>query len=165
MTLLLEEEADIPFSFDYQALAERVITQACDACACPYEAEVNLTLVDNEQIHELNRLHRGIDRPTDVLSFPMLVLPAPADFSQVEDSVEENFDPDTGELLLGDIVLSVDKVCEQAAAYGHSQIREYAFLIAHSMLHLFGYDHETDEERLDMEDRQRSLLDALGITR
>lgn len=165
MTILFEEETEVPFSFDYESLAEQVITAACDAEECPYEAEVNLTLVDNEQIHEINRMHRGIDRPTDVLSFPMQTYEKPSDFSHVEDFVEENFNPDTGELLLGDIVLSVEKVSEQAVAYGHSEIREYAFLILHSMLHLFGYDHETEEERADMEARQRAILDTLGITR
>ena len=79
--------------------------------------------------------------------------------------MEDNFNPDTGELLLGDIILSVDKVKEQAAAYGHSEKREFAFLILHSMLHLFGYDHETEQEREEMEARQRSILDDLGITR
>ncbi len=165
MTILIEEETKVPFSFDYQALAEQVIVAACDAEQCPYEAEVNLTLVDNAQIHEINREHRGIDRPTDVLSFPMQTYEKPADFSHAEDMVEENFNPDTGELLLGDIVLSVEKVSEQAAAYGHSEVREYAFLILHSMLHLFGYDHETEAERTQMEDRQRAVLDTLGITR
>ena len=157
MTILFEEETEVPFAFDYESLAEQVITAACDAEECPYEAEVNLTLVDNEQIHEINRMHRGIDRPTDVLSFPML------EFYNGE--WPEDFNPDTGELLLGDIVLSVEKVSEQAVAYGHSEIREYAFLILHSMLHLFGYDHETEEERADMEARQRAILDTLGITR
>ena len=90
---------------------------------------------------------------------------APADFSHAEDCVEDNFNPDTGELLLGDIILSVDKVKEQAAAYGHSEKREFAFLILHSMLHLFGYDHETEQEREAMEARQRSILDDLGIMR
>ena len=138
---------------------------ACDAEKCPYEAEVNLTLMDNDSIHEINREYRQIDRPTDVLSFPMQTYEAPADFSHAEDCVEDNFNPDTGELLLGDIILSVDKVREQAAAYGHSEKREFAFLILHSMLHLFGYDHETEQEREVMEARQRSILDDLGITR
>jgi probable rRNA maturation factor len=83
----------------------------------------------------------------------------------VEDCVEENFNPETGELLLGDIVISVEKVKEQALEYGHSEKREYAFLILHSMLHLFGYDHETEEERLEMEQRQKQILAGLGIQR
>lgn len=165
MTILLEEETEVSFDFDHKTLASEVIMAACDAEKCPYEAEVNLTLVDNDSIHEINREYRQIDRPTDVLSFPMQTYEAPADFSHAEDCVEDNFNPDTGELLLGDIILSVDKVREQAAAYGHSEKREFAFLILHSMLHLFGYDHETEQEREVMEARQRSILDDLGITR
>ena len=165
MTILLEEETEVSFDFDHKTLANEVIEAACDAENCPYEAEINLTLVDNDSIHEINREYRQIDRPTDVLSFPMQTYDAPADFSHAEDCVEDNFNPDTGELLLGDIILSVDKVKEQAAAYGHSEKREFAFLILHSMLHLFGYDHETEQEREAMEARQRSILDDLGIMR
>ena len=165
MTILLEEETEVSVDFDYHALANEVIVAACDAEQCPYEAEVNLTLVDLASIHQINREYRGIDQPTDVLSFPMQTYETPADFSHVEDCVEENFNPDTGELLLGDIILCVDKVKEQAVSYGHSERREYAFLILHSMLHLFGYDHETEQEREEMEARQRSILDDLGITR
>ena len=165
MTILIEEETPVSFDFDYKALAEEIIVAACDAEKCPYEAEVNLTLVNNDSIHTINREYRQIDRPTDVLSFPMLSYEVPADFSHVEDQVEDNFNPDTGELLLGDIILSVDKVKEQAVVYGHSEKREFAFLILHSMLHLFGYDHEFEGERELMEARQRRILDDLGITR
>lgn len=165
MTILTEWERRISFDFDAEALAEQVISAACEAERCPYEIQVNLTFTDNGGIHEINRMHRGIDRPTDVLSFPMLDFESPADFSHAEECVEENFDPDTGELLLGDIVVSTEKVKEQADAYGHSQKRELAFLILHSMLHLFGYDHETEQERAEMETRQRAILDNLGITR
>ena len=165
MTILMEEETEVSFDFDHKTLAQEIIIAACDAEKCPYEAEVNLTLVDNDAIHRINREYRQIDRPTDVLSFPMQTYDTPADFSHVEDCVEDNFNPDTGELLLGDIILSVEKVREQAAVYGHSEKREYAFLILHSMLHLFGYDHETEQEREAMEERQRSILDQLGITR
>ena len=165
MTILIEEETAVSFDFDHLKLAREVIIAACDAEKCPYEAEINLTFVDNERIHEINREYRQIDRPTDVLSFPMQTYESPADFSHAEDCVEENFNPDTGELLLGDIILCVDKVREQATTYGHSEKREFAFLILHSMLHLFGYDHETDAEREEMEQRQRSILDDLGIMR
>ena len=165
MTILIEEETAVSFDFDHLKLAREVIIAACDAEKCPYEAEINLTFVDNERIHEINREYRQIDRPTDVLSFPMQNYETPADFSHVEECVEDNFNPDTGELLLGDIILSVNKVKEQAAIYGHSEKREFAFLILHSMLHLFGYDHETEQEREIMEKRQRNILDDLGITR
>jgi probable rRNA maturation factor len=89
----------------------------------------------------------------------------PGDFSHVEEMGEGCFNPETGELLVGDIIISVDKVYEQADAYQHSVKRELAFLVAHSMLHLFGYDHMEEEERLVMESRQRELLNILGITR
>jgi probable rRNA maturation factor len=165
LTIQLERETEVSLDFDCEALARQVIEAACDAEHCPYEAEVNLTLVDNDSIRAVNREHRGIDRPTDVLSFPLITYGQPSDFSHVEDCVEENFNPDTGELMLGDIVLSVEKVKEQAHEYGHSEMREYAFLILHSMLHLFGYDHETQEERTAMEQRQREILQELGILR
>ena len=89
----------------------------------------------------------------------------PSDFDHVEEAVEDYFNPETGELMLGDIVISVEKVEEQAEKYGHSQTRELAFLVAHSMLHLCGYDHMEEEERLEMEERQRAILDTRGYTR
>lgn len=165
MTIIMEEETTVSFDFDHKALAAEVIEAACDEEHFPYEAEVNLLLVDNDTIHQINLEHRQIDRPTDVLSFPMLEYETPGDFSHFEESIEDNFNPETGEILLGDIVISVEKVKEQAASYGHSEKREYAFLILHSMLHLFGYDHVTDEEQENMEKRQRTILDILGITR
>ncbi len=160
MTVLFEDEAkDAGFDFDCQDLAERAV-KAC--MACPYEAEVGVTLVDAARIREMNREYRHIDRPTDVLSFPMLEYAAPEDFSHVTD---DDFNPDSGELILGDIVLCAEKIKEQAAEYGHSELREFAFLIVHSMLHLFGYDHESDAEREAMEQRQREIMDALEIAR
>ena len=112
---------------------------------------------------ELNRDYREIDRETDVLSFPMLEFEAPAVFP--EEIGEEDINPDTGEVPLGDIVINVRRVKTQAAEYGHSETRELAFLIAHSMLHLMGYDHMEEEERMGMEARQREILDALGYRR
>ena len=165
MTINFEKEVNTNFDFDCEALAKDVITFTIDHEEFPYEAEVNLTLGDNEEIHTINREYRTIDRPTDVLSFPMLSYEAAGDFSKLEDDYDDNFNPDTGEILLGDIVISVDKVAEQAESYGHSQKREYAFLIVHSMLHLFGYDHMTPEEAADMEAKQRQILDEMNITR
>lgn len=107
----------------------------------------------------------GIDRPTDVLSFPMCDFETPGDFDGLEETPEEYFNPDTGELMLGDIVISVEKVKEQAEKFGHSETRELAFLVAHSMLHLSGYDHMEDEERLDMEEKQREILERRGYRR
>ena len=165
MSFCFEEECRVDFDFPYEALAEQVIDFCLEYEGFPYAAEVNLTLTDNEGIHAINREYRRIDRPTDVLSFPMLSYSAPGDFSFLDRECEDDFNPDTGEAILGDIIISVDKVKEQAASYGHSEKREFAFLIVHSMLHLFGYDHETEQEREEMEERQRSILDQLGITR
>lgn len=137
MTLLLEEEVEIPFTFDYRKVAEDVISQALEVENFPYDVEVSLVLTNDEEIHTLNQQFREIDRSTDVLSFPMMDYPAPGDFSLLDlSAVSEN-----EELILGDIVISVEHVMAQAKEYGHSFKREYAFLIAHSMLHLMGYDH------------------------
>ena len=165
MTLNYEEEGEVKLPVDCEGLAKEVIEAALDYAECPYEAEVNVILTDNDAIQAINKEYRQIDAPTDVLSFPMVDYEKPSDFDHVEDAVEDYFNPETGELMLGDIVISVDKVEEQAEKYGHSQTRELAFLVAHSMLHLCGYDHMVDEERLVMEDRQRQILDTRGYTR
>lgn len=165
MTLNFEEEVTVPFDFEYESLAREVISFTLDHENFPYESEVNLTLTDNDGIHEINKMYRQIDRPTDVLSFPMLSYEVPGDFSKLEDDYDDNFNPDTGEIMLGDIVISVDKVLEQAESYGHTPRREYAFLIVHSMLHLFGYDHMTPEEAVQMEAKQRQILEEMNITR
>ena len=153
------------FAFDYKQIAEKVVNYCIECEKFPYEAEVNLTLTDNEGIHIINKEYREIDRPTDVLSFPMLSYDAPGDFSFLMEENEDDFNPDTGEAMLGDIIISVDKVKEQAKEYGHSELREFAFLITHSMLHLFGYDHMEPEEAEVMERRQREILEELQITR
>ena len=132
---------------------------------CPYEAQVNLLVTDSENIREMNRQFRGIDAPTDVLSFPLQEYPNPGDFSQIDEEGNDEFDPDTGELLLGDIVINAERVISQAEEYGHSQKREFAFLIAHSILHLVGFDHMEDAEREQMEERQKRIMDAVGIQR
>ena len=165
MTVTIERESEIPLPFSEQEVAEAVITETLDFEDCPYEVQVNIILTNNEEIQQINREHRGIDAPTDVLSFPMIEYAYPSDFTVLEADGMDNFDPDTGELLLGDIVISVDKVIEQAGKYGHNERREYAFLIAHSMLHLFGYDHMDELERETMEHKQEEILNRLNITR
>ena len=122
-----------------------------------------MTIVDGPAIRELNRDYRGIDKETDVLSFPMLEYPAPDDFDAA--CTDESFNPETGELVLGDIVLNAARVRSQAEEYGHTRTRELAFLTVHSMLHLFGYDHMEDEEREVMEARQRIILEGMGCRR
>ncbi len=165
MTIQIEYEAEKKLDFDYESIIRNVVEEALDYEKCPYEAEVNVILTDNEAIQEINRDHRQIDRPTDVLSFPMIDYESPSQFDRLEDYVEDYFNPETGELVLGDIVVSVDKVEEQAEKYGHSQERELAFLVAHSMLHLCGYDHMEEEERLEMERKQEEILERKGYRR
>ena len=165
MTILVENEAEREPDFDYEEVIKAIIEKTVETEKCPYEIEVNVLLTGNDEIQEANRNFRDIDRPTDVLSFPMVDYSSPSDFSTVNESPECYLNPETDELVLGDIMISVDKVYEQAEEYGHSRKREFAFLIAHSMLHLLGYDHMEDEERVVMEAKQEAVLEALGITR
>lgn len=165
MTIHIEEETKVPFSFDYTTLTERVINGALDYVECPYEAEVNVLFTDNASIREINRENREIDAPTDVLSFPMAEYPVPGAFDDLEEEQPEVFHPDTGELMLGDIVISVERVLSQAEEYGHSVERELGFLLAHSILHLCGFDHMEDEERAVMEEMQRGIMEAVKLYR
>lgn len=165
MSFYLEEETEVKFTFNYKELAEKIVGFCLDYSEFPYEAEVNLTLTDNDGIHQINKEFRQIDRPTDVLSFPMLNYNTPGDFSFLDEEDNDDFNPDTGEAMLGDIVISVEKVFEQAESYGHSVEREYAFLITHSMLHLFGYDHMEEEEAKVMEAKQKDILHKMNILR
>ena len=165
MTIEIEYEAEKKLDLPYEKIIRDVIEEAMDYEGCPYEAEVSVVLTDNPSIQEINRDYRQIDRPTDVLSFPMVDYERPADFCGLEEQAEDYFNPETGELMLGDIIVSVDKVEEQAEKYGHSQARELAFLVAHSMLHLFGYDHMEEEERLVMERKQAEIMERRGYRR
>lgn len=165
MALFYEEEVAFEVDFDAEKVALEVVEQIADMENVPYEFDVYVTMVDNDTICEINAEQRNIDAPTDVLSFPNIDFDAPGDFSLIEENESNYFDMETGLLLMGDIVISVDKVKEQALEYGHSIKREFAFLVAHSMLHLCGYDHMNDEEASVMEKKQKLALDTLGITR
>ncbi|MBR6365005.1 MAG: rRNA maturation RNase YbeY [Lachnospiraceae bacterium] len=166
MTIDIEYERaeESAFSFDVREVIEQTIESALDHENCEYDVYVEVVLTDDEDIHEVNKETRGMDKATDVLSFPNCVFDAPGDFSNIEEQ-EDCFHPDTGELMLGDIMISVDHVFAQAREYGHSVKRELAFLVAHSMLHLMGYDHMEEEERRVMEERQEEILANIGITR
>lgn len=150
---------------EYEAVICTVIEQALDYIKCPYTCEVNVRLTDNQTIQTINREQRNIDAPTDVLSFPLIDYEIPGDFSLVENCECDYFNLETGELLLGDIVISVDRVYEQAESFNHARTRELAFLVAHSMLHLFGFDHMEEEERQEMERLQEEILTRKGYTR
>lgn len=165
MTFYFESEWEGEIFPDCEAVLRSVFEAACDYVQCPYECTVNMLLTDDSAIHSMNREFRDTDRATDVLSFPMIDYTEPGSFDGIEEQSEQYFDPDSGELLLGDIVISVERAIAQAAEYGHSLKREMAFLTAHSMLHLFGYDHMRDDEREEMERMQEEILAKLGITR
>ena len=164
MTINIEYETDQELGIDYAALASQVADKVLEIEKCPYDGQVNLVLTDNEEIKRVNTEFRNIQAPTDVLSFPMIPFETPADYSVVEED-ESYFDLDSDELLLGDIMISVPKVFAQAEEYGHSVTREFCFLVAHSMLHLLGYDHMTEDEAKVMEANQANALKELGINR
>lgn len=164
MRVFLENEGDLELGLNYMEVAEKVCEAVLDMEKCPYESQVELLLTMNDVIHEINLDTREIDRPTDVLSFPMIMFDEPSEYDFLEEA-DAYFDLDTGELMLGNIVISKEKVVEQATEFGHSILREYAFLIAHSMLHLLGYDHMNDEEREIMESKQREVMEIVGISR
>ncbi len=164
MTITIEEEGVVSLPIDYETLSNRVIEACVDFCDCPYEAEVSILVTDNETIHAVNMEQREIDRPTDVLSFPLIEWESIGEFDILEENLAY-FHPDSGELMLGDIVISTEKVVEQANEYGHTIEREFAFLMVHSMLHLFGYDHMEEDERVVMEKAQSEIMDILGISR
>lgn len=112
--------------------------------------DVSLSFVDNKEIRELNKQFRGIDKETDVLSFPLL---------------DNDFDVELGEVSLGDIVISLEKALEQSIEYNHSIEREVCFLVCHSMFHLLGYDHDTEENTKEMRQKEKDILGKLNITR
>ncbi len=146
-----QDKEDITYSL--KILLRRAVEATLDYEKFENDAQVSVTFTDNEGIKELNFEHRNIDKETDVLSFPLI------DFEGGEESPFD--DP---EMMLGDIVISLEKAREQAAEYGHSFDRETAFLCVHSMLHLLGYDHVNgDEEEADMRRRQTEILEAMGL--
>jgi len=163
MTIYIENEQSKEISFDYKELINRIINYVIEREKFPYEAEVSVVVTDDEAIHETNLEFRNTDKSTDVLSFPMCTYKLAGCFDELEE--QDVFHPETGELILGDIMISYDHVKSQAEEYGHSELREFAFLTVHSMLHLFGYDHETEEERFVMEKKQDEILNELKITR
>jgi len=164
MCIIYENETETEFDFDEKELADSVGEAVLDELGIEYEAQIGLTLTDSEGIREINAQQRDIDSPTDVLSFPMLDIPVAGDLTAAYDEIT-NFDPDTGALILGDIVINTDRVISQAEEYGHSVKREFAFLVCHSMLHLCGYDHMEKEDEVLMIEKQKIILEGMGITR
>ena len=148
-----DEQDKITLDFSAEELIEACAREALAGEGIEDDAEISVTFVDNEKIRELNKLHRNVDRETDVLSFPL----------GDENGFEVNCDNDA--ILLGDIVVSLEKAVSQSEEYGHSLKREAAFLITHSLFHLLGYDHEAPDEEKEMFEKQERVLQKLGITR
>lgn len=153
------------FDFDVDKLINEVHVQTMNTLGCPYKTSVDVSIVDEAEIHRLNKEYRDIDKSTDVLSFPMNEFDKAGTFTGNSFESSKTIDPETDELLLGDVIICADKVRFQAAEYGHSEKREFAFLLVHSLLHLSGYDHIDDADRLLMENKQKEILDKLGISR
>ena len=154
MTVLIDIRTE-GFPEEMEAVMEKIALDSLKYEGFQEECEISISIVDNEEIHQINNQFRGIDRPTDVLSFPQLTF----EEGEIMDRNEK------GEVVLGDIIISLERAREQAEEYGHSLRREFAFLVAHSMLHLLGYDHMTPEEAAVMEAKQEEVLQRLGITR
>ena len=166
MTIYLEDETG--FFEKHPGLYEKVesvINRCLDEEEVPYEVEVSLSIVDLNTIHEINKEHREIDRPTDVLSFPQIDAERIGyiNWDAVDFSSCVNYD--TEEVMLGDIILCDERAKEQSESYGHSIEREVCFLVAHSMFHLLGYDHMTPEDEKNMFTKQESVLQYLSILR
>ncbi|MGO0832563.1 rRNA maturation RNase YbeY [Clostridioides difficile] len=152
MDLILDDRQDkLEVSEELIEKIKDIIIECLDYEGYDGNYEVSLSFVDNKEIHELNREYRGVDRVTDVLSFPLLS----DDFEDVE--LEEE--------SLGDIVVSLERALEQSIEYNHSFEREVCFLICHSMFHLLGYDHDTDENTKEMREKEEHILNKLNITR
>lgn len=130
---------------------EDIVEEVLDYEGYSDDYDISISFVDNKEIHELNKQFRGVDRATDVLSFPMLS--------------DEFKDVEYEEMSLGDIVVSLERALEQSIEYGHSFEREVCFLVCHSMFHLLGYDHDTEENTREMREKEEAVLTKLNITR
>lgn len=153
MDISWEEDTILPERREpLAALLEQAIKEGINRAGGSEEAEVSLMLVDNQRIHELNRDYRGVDRPTDVLSFAL------------KDETDEP-DSEFEDEMLGDIIISVERAREQAEEYGHSFEREIVYLAVHGTLHLLGYNHEEENEKLEMRGKEEEVMTTLGLER
>ena len=160
MEIYIENEQDkLPFPESYEKLVEEVALTVLENEGFTTDCEISVVITDNENICTLNNEFRAKNTPTDVLSFPML------EFDEEHNIISDDEDLGCG-LLLGDIVISLERAQAQATEYGHSLEREIGFLCAHSVLHLLGYDHEDSEEsRLVMRQKEEAALSKIGLTR
>ncbi|MBR3738713.1 MAG: rRNA maturation RNase YbeY [Eubacterium sp.] len=152
--LISDEQKEVELPRGTKLLVRRCCKAVLNEEKIDGKSEISVTFVDNKAIHELNKLHRNIDRETDVLSFPL------------GENGEFDINPSSGAKLLGDIVISAEKALEQAKLYNHSVQREIGFLTVHSMLHLLGYDHELGGiEEVHMREKEEKILTKIGLKR
>lgn len=155
LTVYFENQNETAVSYKLKMLLRRAIEETLAYEQYRNDVQVSVTLTNDEGIHELNARFRGVDAPTDVLSFPLFDYEGETDEPPIDEM----------ENMLGDIVLNLDRAHAQADEFGHSFEREAAFLTVHSMLHLLGYDHETGEEdEADMRVRQSAIMDKMGLS-
>lgn len=165
MSIIINNDIEETLDNKYVDIINKTIEKSLDEEHCPYEVEVSVTITDNQNIQAINREHRDMDKPTDVLSFPLIDFSNPSNFDDIEEDNDEWFNLDNGELMLGDIIISLERARDQAQEYGHSIEREIGFLTAHSMLHLMGYDHMMEEEEKVMISKQKKILNEVGLKR
>ena len=161
----LNKNKNLENKIDYNNIINEILEESLSYLNCPYQCEINVLVTSNKEISLINKEQRGIDKPTDVLSFPFIDFVNVADFSKVEENYSFNFNSETNDLVLGDIVISLEKALEQSQLYNHSLEREIAFLTAHSVLHLCGYDHIEENDRIEMEKIQDIILNKKGYIR
>ena len=158
VTDIVNEQDKIPAGEELENLIENVIRATLETESFEHDSYVAVTLTDNENIRMINNEQRGIDAPTDVLSFPVLFFEDGEMMAGVGDYIEDK-------LILGDVVLSLERAMTQSEEFGHSFLRETGYLVCHSILHLLGYDHETEEEREIMRAKEEETLEKLSLTR
>lgn len=164
MGIFIDNQSSHTITHVLSELIEEAIKVSIEVEPCPYEIDVNVSIVDEEAIRKINKETRDKDAVTDVLSFPLVSFDKPCDFKSIHLG-DDAFDMDTGELYLGDMVICYQRALEQAKTYGHTIEREIGFLTVHSMLHLLGYDHMEKEEEANMLAHQKKILDKLGLKR
>ena len=152
MIFFVENEVDAMFDFDPEKIAKEVCEAVLKEEGCPYDVEINMIITDDDGIHEMNREFRNIDNPTDVLSFPMY-----------ERNEISTIKKQKHETILGDILISIPKVQEQAIEYEHSFKRELAYMVVHGFYHLMGLDHMNEDEKKEMREKEENILNKLNI--
>ena len=162
MSIYIEEEGGSSLPFDTEEIARTVVEAALEYEKCPYEAEVTILLTTDEEVRKLNCSSRGLDRPTDVLSFPMFQFQP----GQLPEDWEPYIDPESQLVPLGDMAISLERAKAQAKEYGHSVNREVGYLTVHSVLHLLGYDHlDEGPMKRQMRSREEAILAEILLPR